>query len=333
MRKKVLIIRLSSLGDVVLSTSVPRVLKDKFDIYFLTKKEFSQILEDIPYINILSFNGTSDLLRLIKTIRNINPDYILDLQGKILTFIIRKTFDPSGKKTFIWDSQRFERRKAIFLKNFSSVKHMIFRFLEPAILILEKEGIRLNINSQEDILPKIFPPQRPEKDDIIRLVNTVVVAPESRWKTKTWNFSECNKFIEYLERNGFNVVVVGKDSKNSEIFSGSVKLFGNISLRDLKYIVSKALCVVSVDSAISHISSALRVPTISVFTSSDPQMGFYPTGSRVVMRENLRCRPCSLHGRDKCPAGHWLCTFVDHRKVSEIFFEVLRKSEINKKEN
>lgn len=334
MRKKILIIRLSSLGDVVISTSVPRVLKDKFEIYFLTKDEFSQALEGIQYINILTINKKAQIWELIRTIRTINPDYIIDLQSKILTFIIRKSVDPLGKKTFVWDSQRFERRKAMLLKDFSQINHMILRFLEPAFLILDKEGLKMNIKSSEDIFPKIFAPPEPENKDLINLPKPfVVIAPEAKWKTKMWNLSECNKFVNYLAKSEFNIVIVGQNPKTADFFSEGIKLFGKLSLRDLKYIVSQSSCVVSLDSAISHIASALEIPTICIFTSSEPSMGFYPPKSKIVKRENIRCRPCSLHGRNNCPAGHWLCTFVEYKKVKDVFFEIINNQKNRNNQN
>lgn len=336
-RKKVLVIRLSSLGDVVISTVVPRILKDYFDVYFLTKKIFSDIVQDIPYIKVLTLRNYSvwELVRLIYRLTIISPDYIIDLQDKPITSMIRFLLDPLRSKTFVWDSQRIERRLSILSKDFSRIRPVFKRFSDVAFNVLEREGVLADLSynpkyeSLEDnlrFLPQIFPPDEPQNKNLLSLSDYVVVAPESAWRTKMWNIFECKKLVRSLESKGINVVLVGKNTYLNDVFDVGVKLFGKVSLRDLKYILSKSLCVVSVDSAISHIASALGVKVISVFTSSDPRMGFYPINSKVIMKNNVRCRPCSLHGKNYCPSGHWLCTYVPHQEVEKAVLEIIQES-------
>lgn len=337
-RKSVLVIRLSSLGDVVISTVVPQILKDYFDVYFLTKKVFSDIIQDIPYIRILTLNNYSvrELARLIYRLRTISPDYIIDLQDKPITYMIRFLLDPLKRKTFVWDSQRIERRLSILSKDFSRIRPVFRRFSDVAFAVLERDGVSEcpydnpsyeSLENRDNIkfLPKIFPPDEPQDKNLMSLSNYVVVAPESVWRTKMWNLSECKKLVRSLENKGVNVVLVGKNTYFNDVFDVGTRLFGKVSLRDLKYIVSKSLCVVSVDSAVSHIASALGVPVVSVFTSSDPRMGFYPINSKVTIKKNVRCRPCSLHGKNYCPSGHWLCTYVPYQEVEEAVMEIIEK--------
>lgn len=324
--KKVLVIRLSSLGDVVISTAVPYLLKDYFDIFFLTKKDYSDILEGIDYINLLRLESSSlrDVLKTASYIKsNIKPDYIIDLQDKISTILIRKFLDPKGEKTFVWNSQRFKRRKTVISKEFSGITHTVSRFLETAYRLLEREGINFK---PENVLPQLVPPLRPDNLELLNLSDFVLIAPEAKRKTRMWNLFECRKLVDSLEKKGIKAVLVGKDRNLERFFENGTKFFGNISLKDLTYLVSKSVCVVSLDSAVSHIASALRVPTVVIFTSSHPEMGFYPLGAKVVMKENIRCRPCSVYGKDTCPAGHWLCTFVPYNEVEKKVIEILRES-------
>lgn len=336
-RKKVLIIRLSSLGDVVLATVAPQILQDRFELFFLTKKEFSQILEDTPHLNLITLKSSSisDIIKTALLIRKMNIDYILDLQDKISTFIIRKILDPSGRKTIVWDSQRIERRLTIISGDFSRIKHTVERFSEAAFNVLKRENLSSQLSSKREdkaggrffhnysspVVPKIFPPPEPEMSEIRNISNYVVIAPEASKKTRMWNLQECNKLVESLERKGIKTVLVGKDPTLERFFFGGIKLFGKTSIRDLKYLISKASCVVALDSAVSHMASALNVPVVAVFTSSSPYMGFYPINSKVVMRENVRCRPCSIYGKNVCISSHWLCTYVPYQKVEN---EVLK---------
>jgi ADP-heptose:LPS heptosyltransferase len=114
-KKKVLIIRLSSLGDVVLSQVAVEILKKNFDIFFITKEKYEPLLKlnpEIKEIITLKDSTLGELIKVLQKSKRIKPDFILDLQDKILTKIIRMFLDPGRKRTYVWDAQRIERRKA-----------------------------------------------------------------------------------------------------------------------------------------------------------------------------------------------------------------------------
>lgn len=332
-RKRVLVIRLSSLGDVILATSVLRTLKDHFEVFFLTKREFQQVLEGIEHAKplILRSSKLPDVLVTSLIARRLKPDYIVDLQDKIASLLIRKLVDPSGTKTVVWNPQRAERRISVISKDFSAIKHTAVRFLEASLRVLEREGITPSYplgSSQpqippDDLFPVVFPPSEPSNPILRTFSDYVLVAPEASRKTKMWNLLECNRLVLSLRRKGLDVVLVGRNPDLSAHFTEGIKLFGETSVRDLKYLVSRARCVVSLDSAISHMAWALKVPAVVIFTSTSPLMGFLSPNARIVMRENIRCRPCSVHGRNNCPAGHWICTHIPHQKVEKEVLELI----------
>jgi len=340
-KKKVLIIRLSSLGDVVLSQVAVEILKKNFDIFFITKEKYEPLLKlnpEIKEIITLKDSTLGELIKVLQKSKRIKPDFILDLQDKILTKIIRMFLDPGGKRTYVWDAQRIERRKALLLKDFSKIKPVVQRFKEKSLEILkselklseEEKNYFFDLNSEININPKIFPPQSPESEKLKNFLKKdsekkiVCVAPESRWRTKMWSEKECSLLIKSLEKNGFKVAVVGEKPETSKLIEGGEKFFGELSLPDLIYLISKSSCVVSVDSGIMHIANALSIPCVAIFTSTTPHMGFSPYGKTYIVEYGkLRCRPCSLFGKNECPQKHHICSLIPYKKVEEGIYKVI----------
>jgi ADP-heptose:LPS heptosyltransferase len=342
-RKKVLIIRLSSLGDVVLSQVSVEILKKNFDIFFMTKKKYEVIARLNPYIkDTISIKNSSvkEIIKALQKAKEIKPDFILDLQDKVSTKIIRIFLDPFCKRTYVWDAQRIERRKALLLKDFSKIKPVLQRFKEKAFEILEAEeknlpdvrGEKLLLSAAEEYTPKIYPPKFPQSEKLRKFLESnpekkiICVAPESQWKTKMWSLKECSLLIKSIEKKGFKVAVVGENKKLSPEIRDGEKFFGELSLEDLIYLISKSSVVVSVDSGIMHIANALSIPCVAVFTSTTPEMGFSPYGkSSIVEYRKLRCRPCSLFGKDYCPNKHHLCSLIPYTKVEREIYRLISK--------
>ncbi len=339
-RKKVLIIRLSSLGDVVLSQVSVEILKKNFDIFFMTKRKYEAITRLNPHIkDTISIKNSSvkEIIKALQKAKEIKPDFILDLQDKILTKIIRIFLDPFGKRTYVWDAQRIERRKALLLKDFSKIKPVFQRFKEKTLEILEYEKKIFYENTTQkssceyqDFSPKIYPPRYPQSEKLRKFLeeNTerkiICVAPESQWKTKMWSLKECSLLIKSIEKKGFKVAVIGENKKLSDEIEGGEKFFGELSLEDLIYLISKSSVVVSVDSGIMHIANALSIPCVAIFTSTIPEMGFSPYGqSSIVEYGKLRCRPCSLFGKNYCPHKHHLCSLIPYTKVEREIYRLI----------
>ncbi len=330
-KPRVVIIRLSSLGDIILSTIAIEILKDNFEIFFLTKEEYQKVLSNNPYVKVLTVKDSSLQSIVTSSInirRTLKPDYVLDLHDKIPTIVIRSII---GGKIFVWDAQRIQRRKAIITKNFSNIRPTVQRFAEAALRLMSTLNISENnahnfknyFKNYENYSPQIFTPMYPESEklaEFLKIANSkvhILIAPESRMKSKMWDFNECNKLILELEKKNFIVSVIGADKKNSVLYQTEHKFFGDLSLSDIKLLVNSASVVVSVDSGIMHMASALGKPLIAIFTSSVPQLGFYPYGTtklKIIEYGNLYCRPCSLHPKD-CPEKHHICSKIPYIRV------------------
>ncbi len=186
-------------------------------------------------------------------------------------------------------------------------------------VILFDEAHQLTVDAQNALLKEvenyddnIFIFSTTEPDDLIETLRNRCF----HIKVYKLSVSECDKLINSLEKNGFSVAVVGTKKEIEKYFSGGEKFFGELDIEDIVYLISKSHTVVSVDSGIAHIAYALKKQLIVIFTSTKPEMGFF-TGDygKFVEYGNLRCRPCSLIGKDHCPQKHHLCSLIPYQKV------------------
>ncbi|MBI3544189.1 MAG: glycosyltransferase family 9 protein [Deltaproteobacteria bacterium] len=150
----------------------------------------------------------------------------------------------------------------------------------------------------------------------------VVVSPFSVWGTKMW-FADrfARTGAELARRHGLAVVGVGGGAgreavigrtiveKVAEAGGKAVSLVGETSIGELKAVIKGARLVLANDSAPVHVAAAFNVPTVAIFGPTARKWGFFPLSERaiVVERLGLECRPCHIHGPQKCPKGHFRC--------------------------
>ncbi len=162
--------------------------------------------------------------------------------------------------------------------------------------------------------PWLFPPSEAWQRVKALPKPYLVVAPASRWPTKEAPFSLWQAFLAKLPRH-FYVYLTGTaaDRARLEGLTDSPRvqnLAGRLSLLELAALIGGAHRVFSVDSATTHIASAMGTPTTTVFCATTPLYGFGPLSPYsdiVETREALRCRPCGLHGHQTCPLQHFRC--------------------------
>lgn len=303
--KKILVIRLSSLGDIILSFPLLRKIKEKFpdsDVHFLTKKKYAEILSlnrDID--EILLFEDTQSDTK--KRIYAEKYDLILDIHNNLRTSLMK--FLPGVK---------VKKVKKESFKKFLLVKFKInlFKNITPVYkkyLLLIKDYL-----NERDF---DFTTTDLQFDRTKSLENDyIVVAPSSKHFTKTY---PKEKFVEYISRinKGKKVVLVGDDSERDVSIcsyieskcSNVVNMCGKLDMKQLANILYNSEFVVTNDSAILHFAEAVGKNVIAIFGSTVKEFGFFPqlTDSIVYEVNGLKCRPCTHIGRDSCPLGHFKC--------------------------
>ncbi len=301
--KRVLVVRLSSLGDVLLTTPVIRSLKNKYphlNIDFLVKEEYKQVYEYNPYVNALMFY--KDDKNFIRKLAENNYDLILDLQNN---FRSRKLIKPLNTVRRVFHKPT--------LNKFLLVKFKINRFKDivsiPEYYARALDNFELDDKGLDLFLPEDIKSQLPT------VKNYIGFCPGSKHFTKMWpaeNFVELgNMFAD----KGFTVVLLGgKDDKEicadiSANIKGSINLSNDNNLFQIAADMKMCNLVVCNDSGLMHTASAVQVPLVAIFGSTVKEFGFFPYKAKSLILENnlLNCRPCSHIGRNSCPKKHFKC--------------------------
>lgn len=323
--KRILVLRLSSLGDIILTTPFLKILRKNFpdsQIDYCTKSEYKEILEFNPNINnIIEVDNNIDfagLKQLRKKLQSNSYDLVFDLHNNLRTFYL---------KLFLrFKTNLFVFRKYSFRK-FLLVKFKINR-LKNLPPIAERYISTLNnlkeINlSQNDLHPEIYTNPETEKkaSEILNKLKIpggkklICIVPAAKHFTKTYPAEYFTKLILKLgDEYSFLLVGKGNDEKAiDKITSNTGKnvydLCNKLSLSELTALMKKCTFVISGDTGPMHIAEAIGVPLIMIAGSSVMEFGFYPQSenSSVIENTGLSCRPCSHIGRESCPKGHFKC--------------------------
>ncbi|MGA1862844.1 glycosyltransferase family 9 protein [Deferribacter thermophilus] len=295
---KVLFVRFSSLGDIILTTGIVDLLKKEYpeiEIDFLTYEQFKDILIFKKSINnILTIKRKNGLIPYLTFIQeNINDyDYIFDLHANLKTSFL-KIFTQSTISKYKKDS--FKRRLFVKFRLFKNQlnKHVVERYFDAVNKVFE-----LKINSIEDLRPSLLTGIKKE--------NYIVIHPFASKKTKEWPYF--SDLIENLSKY-HKVVIVGSGHLEFTENINIINLTNQTSLQELTNTIAKAKMLITTDSGPMHIGIACNTPTLAIFGSTTKEFGFYPIFENCYVIENndVKCRPCHVHGLNKCPKKHFEC--------------------------
>ena len=304
---KVLIIRFSSIGDIVLTTPVIRCLKQQVDgieVHYLTKKTFSGLLSSNPYIDEVHLLDEK-LSETVNQLEREKFDYIIDLHNNLRTRLIKlrlnvkaKSFDKLNLKKFLLVNFKLNRLPA---------RHIVDRYLDTvSFLGVKNDGKGLDyFFNQEYDLARLLPASHQQ------FIGLVIGAQHA---TKRLPVDKLIQICKILNR---PVVLLGGKDDNERgkeicLKSGDVVYngCGKFSLDESAFVVRNALQIITHDTGLMHIASAFDKKIISVWGNTVPEFGMYPykvTEHRAMEVTGLKCRPCSKIGYKKCPLGHFKC--------------------------
>lgn len=318
---KFLVIQTASIGDVILATPVIEKLHFHFpdaEIDFLVKKGNQSLFEGHPFLHkILIWDKTSDKYKnfngLIDAIRENKYDCVINLQR----------FAASGLLTVYSGAKlRIGFNKNPFSLLFSKrIKHTIKKGNRHEI---ERNLDLVRIISDESSFPvKLYPSQRDfAKMSQYKTVKFITISPASLWFTKQF---PVEKWIEFIQKIDQDTRIYFLGSKNDYTLAediikksghvNSLNLSGKLSFLESAALMKDAVINFMNDSAPMHLASAVNAPTTAIYCSTVPSFGFGPlseNSSIIETKENLNCRPCGLHGFQKCPKKHFKCaTTID----------------------
>lgn len=309
--QKILIIRFSSIGDIVLTTPVVRCIKQQLnaEVHYITKKQFAPILENNPYIDkIHTIERNVSELKI--NLKRENYDFTIDLHNNLRSAQVKSIL---GKKSKSFYKLNMEKWLMVNLKiNRLPHKHIVNRYFDTVQ--------SLNVVNDELGLDYFIP----EKEE----VNLISLPSEFQSKYIAFVIGGTyftkklpkEKIQSIISKITFPVILLGgkEDAAIGDWIVKNTNAFiynscGKYNLNQSASIIKQATKVISHDTGLMHIAAAFKKEIVSVWGNTIPEFGMYPYygKSQIVNLKaevfDLACRPCSKLGYSKCPKGHFKC--------------------------
>ncbi|MGL4641504.1 MAG: glycosyltransferase family 9 protein [Cetobacterium sp.] len=335
---KILIIHTAFIGDIVLSTPLIKRIKEVYPeskITYVTTPVGASILrnneditEIIEYDKRGAHSGFKGLIALGRRLRYENFNLVLTphryLRSSILSWLTRSPkrigYDTASGAILFTDKVKYDKEK-------HEVEKLLSFMGEIPKNSRENYPIELYPSKKDtEIINRIWEENGLENEDV------VAIAPGSKWFTKKWPLEYFNKVIDLLIENNKKVIVIGgKDEMflNVHTSKGVIDLRGKTTLLELAEVLRRVRVVLTNDSSPIHIASAFKnTRIIALFGPTVKEFGFFPwsENSEVLEIEGLPCRPCGIHGGNKCPKGHFKCMLeIKPEKVFDKILQALKR--------
>jgi len=310
---KVLIVRFSSIGDIVLTTPVIRAARQLgAEVHYLTKRPFRSIVEANP--------GVDKVFAIDKKVREVRAglqregyDYVLDLHNNLRSLQVKWALPA---KSYTFDKINLEKWLMVNLRiNRLPAKHIVERYMAPA----ERLGAAYDGQGLDYFIP--------EKDEVAvgTLLGTGINTPDfiafaigAAHNTKRL---PTDQIITLCEQLPLPVVLLGGpgEAEEGNTIAAAVRrqkvvnTCGQLNLHQSASVVRQASKVITHDTGMMHIAAAFQKEILSLWGNTIPAFGMYPFYPQGVQKnqsfevEGLRCRPCSKIGFQECPKGHFKC--------------------------
>ena len=325
---KLLIVRFSSIGDVVLTTPVVRCLKQQLPdvtIHYITKKAFLPVLVNNPYIDrVITIEKSVD--EVLEELKSEAYDYVIDLHHNVRTLRLKRAlktrsfaFPKENIRKFLLTQFKYNILPKVHVvdRYFEAVKHLgvIPDGLGCEIVLTEKDRINL---AEYQLTEKQF----------------LAVAMGAQFATKQLPIDLLVRCLAPIPQ---PIVLLGgeMDSERAAAVVHAlpkakiIDLTGKLSLLQSTDITAKASVLLTGDTGLMHLASAMNTPIVSVWGNTVPDFGMYPyfpgNQKQFSIHEvpNLSCRPCSKIGYQSCPKKHFKC--MELQDVAAIRKDVIER--------
>lgn len=318
MAQKILVIRFSSIGDIVLTTPVVRCLKQQLPgcvVHYATKKQFGSLLAANPYIDQLHLFEEKKLPALIEALDKEKFDLIIDLHNNLRSWLIRsnlgieyRAFNKLNIRKWLRVRWKIDRLPPV---------HIVDRYLDT----VRHLGVKNDGRGLDHFIPtdqQVAPEQLPEafRSGYIAFV---IGAMHNTKKMPV------ERAVELCDRLQAPVILIGGPDDavaGDAIAAGSKQQVfnacGKFSIHQSASLLAGAMRVYAHDTGMMHIAAALKKEVYSIWGSTIPEFGMYPyfgtadlqqqrNDGRILEVSGLPCRPCSKIGFTECPKGHFRC--------------------------
>ena len=321
--KKILVIRFSSIGDIVLTTPVIRCLRSQLpdvELHVLTKPSYRALYAANPNIDKV-YELTPNLRELLKSLRRERYDFVVDLHKNWRSWRVRMalcrrsaSFPKLDFRKFLYTKLKIGRMPQVH------VVDRYFKAVERLGVHNDGQGLDFFFNEGDEMhyedLPEAF------QDGFVAFViggqHATKVLPKE-------------KVAEVCEALDYPVILVGgpEDAAHGEWIKQKVgknvgNSCGSLTVGQSASLLKLADAVVTNDTGMMHIAAALRKPIVSVWGNTVPEFGMYPylpqgmSPAVIIENRELKCRPCDKLGYARCPKGHFKCmNALDAKEIAE----------------
>ncbi|MCY4419418.1 MAG: glycosyltransferase family 9 protein [Cytophagales bacterium] len=313
---KILILRFSSIGDIILTSPVIRCLKEQIPelvLHYGIKEKYAWILDANPYVDEIKILKEGKLLSLIRSLRQENYDFIIDLHHNIRSFCVKKLLK---SRSYSFYKLNLYKWLLVSLKwDIIPRRHVVDRYMDTVFpLGVQSDGKGLDYfipSSHEISLSTLAMPFQK---------GYIAYAMGGQYGTKRLPF---HKMVELLQKIPYPVILLGdegdrplgdrlrdyfqqRDSVKAEMIWNACGLYsfhGSVSL------LRQAALVFTHDTGLMHAAAAFGKKIFSMWGNTMPAFGMYPYQTDFVVLENtfVSCRPCSRIGYKSCPKKHFKC--------------------------
>jgi heptosyltransferase-2 len=314
---RILIIRFSAMGDLLLITPLLRAIRAKHpkaSITVVTKTAFLPVLANNPRITeLIGYNPRTPLRALAAELKRRSFTHRLDLHGSLRSRALRWLV---GGRWSSYPKHRLVRAMLIRTKKnwYRDHRPVAERYFDAA----QELEVQPDDASLEFFIdrPAMQGAETFLRGQGIGLSRTLVaVAPGAAHATKRWPLEHWRHLVASLTEQGSDVVVLGGPDEvalaEAVAEAGSphaVSAAGRFQVSGSAAILKRARSLVSGDTGLMHLATAVGTPVLALFGPTVQAFGFQPYHARAsVLELPLSCRPCSTMGSERCPLGHHRC--------------------------
>ncbi|MDZ7370934.1 MAG: glycosyltransferase family 9 protein [candidate division KSB1 bacterium] len=341
---RILILRLSSIGDILLTTPLLRVLRDRYPkarIDFVIKSKFLDLMRTNPHLDRLwplqAEKGFAELRSLKRQLESVDYDVILDLHNNFRTVYLR-----TGLGAPVFKLRKYKIKRFLLVKFgidlYRRIRPVYLRYLDAAAMLGvgdDGRGLEFFIDpSEAERIAGYLQENGVLKSDLL-----FAVSPGAGFAAKRWPQEYYAELLQKLlaDHKDAKVLLLGDQSDQALCAAIAATLprervvntAGRLSLMGSAAALSQCRLFIGNDTGLMHMASALKLPLVAIFGPTTRQLGFFPYGvqSRVVEHKTLSCRPCTHMGRPKCPKKHFKCMReITPKQVRPVVEELLNET-------
>lgn len=343
----ILILRFSSLGDIVLTEPATRILKGSFphcEIHYLTRSDYCDIVRSFEAVDrVIPYDagtGLGGLFKTALTLRKEHYRFIIDLHGSIRS-ILTRLIVPSGQTRKI----RKNGLRRFFLVKWKVGKGGTWptagdRYLDCIPVLAGhtapiRPSIEVSPGALKDAERLLRGETVPVEESALARKPYLALAPGAKWHTKMW---PAERFAELGTRlgevTGLKTILIGSVEDRTlcasvaERIEAPVRdLAGKTTIMEAAAVLARSAVLVTNDTGLMHLAAAVGTPVLAIFGPTSRELGFYPNGDRFsIVEVDLPCRPCTTKGGEVCPVGTHDCMMkIAPDQVLEKVLELLEE--------